>query len=375
MAKIESTVQEVMSYFGDKKIISRPDIATFEKQTGKRVHQNVWLCKASRGVYDISNIENPPTHVAIVQEKVQIEKIPEQPIKKETVSREIDVFVRDGQIPQVDPLYVPWGHYNDIEKLVKSNHFFTLYITGESGTGKNAMIEQVCAQNNRPMVRVNMTRDTTEDQIIGAKTLIDGNIVYEDGPLVWAATNGAILILDEISTSDANTIMCLQAALEGKSFFVKSLNKMIDPKPGFAIVATDNTKGQGSDSGKWIGTNVLNSAFLDRFDMMIEQEYPPTKIELQIFQKTYEFYNKSVDIQFCKDLCDWVQIIRRTYQQDAIEDLISTRRALRIIKAKALWFNADKAIEFGVTRFDETTSDAFKVIWSKVKTGELKNAE
>ena len=353
-------------------VLTRPEIAKIEESVNKRLPAEFWnTYKIAHGKYCMVNA--PVNEVKMVD---HVEIVREEPPmkKKEILSREIDVFVRESQVPKINQGYVQYGHYNDVFKLVDSKKFFTLYITGDSGTGKNAMIDQVCAKLDRPVVRVSITHETKEEHIIGTRTLIDGNIVYEDGPLIWAALEGAVLLLDELSLASANEIMCLQAAMEGGSFFVKSLNKVITPKEGFCIIATDNTKGQGSDSAKWIGTNILNAAFLDRFDMMIEQDFPNEKVELEIYRKEYEKYSSNVDEQFISDLCGWVHIIRRTFKQGAIDDLISTRRALRIIKSKALWFSAEKSIDMAICRYDSATSDAFKTLWEKYKSGEFKQA-
>ena len=368
-----ATVQEVQSFFGEKNVVGRRDIIIFEATSGKKFPEELWNNKVGHGSY---SLHLPVQHeVAFVaKEEAAIQSVEPIPVKGGgLVSREIDVFDREAFIPKVNPDYVQWGNFKTVEKLVKSNKFFTLYVSGESGTGKNAMIEQVCAKLDRPMIRVNFTRDTKEEHLIGSKTLIDGNIVYEDGPVIWAAENGAVLVLDEISCADVNEVMCLQNVMEGGEFFVKSLNRMVKPKEGFAIIASDNTKGLGSDSGRYLGTNVLNAAFLDRFDMLMVQEYPPTKIETDILTKAYVSFNQDVDHKFVEKVVDWVQIIRRTYQNNAIDDMISTRRAIKIIKSRALWFNADDAISFGISRFDDTTGAAFKMLWDKLQTGEIKN--
>lgn len=380
MAKETATLAEVREYFQGRKIVSRTDINSFQENVGKNVPKSIWDMKVARNQYDLyaeqgvivqEDVKQVHTKTVIQEEVAMIVQEPELPRKPELVSREVNVFNIDSFVPAVNPNYVPWGNFKDIDTLVKSNEFFTLYITGESGTGKNAMIEQVCAKNKRLMVRINFTRDTKEEHIIGSKTLIDGNIVYEDGPAIWAAEHGAILVLDEISAADANEVLCIQNVMEGGEFFVKSLNRIVKPIPGFAIIASDNTKGQGSDSGRYIGTNVLNTAFLDRFDMMLVQEYPSIKIERQIMSKAYGSFNQEIDEKFIEDVCNWIQIIRRTYQQDAIDDMVSTRRAIKIIKARALWFSPEKAIQYGITRFDETTAAAFKILWDKLQTGEL----
>jgi hypothetical protein len=378
MAKmIIASVSQVQEFFAPATVIGKADIDRFEKETDTKMPQEVWNNRIARGQYSLIMDPNRRAEVQTVEVKAEVQTtqapivVPEQKI----VAREIDVFDATSFIPAIDDSYVPHGNYSIVDKLVKSKQFFTLYVTGESGTGKNAMVEQACAKNGRPVVRVQITRDTKEDQLIGSKTLIDGNIVYEDGPVIWAAINGALLILDELDAGDPNEILCLQRVMEGGEFFVKSLNKMIKPKEGFAIIATSNTKGQGSESGRWIGTGVLNTAFLDRFNMCLEQPYPNTKIELQILEKAYSKYSDIIDHDFIAKVVDWVQIIRRTYDNGGIDDIVSTRRAISIVKSRALWFDAGKAIEFGITRFNDTTKDAFKILWDKLQTGQVKNTE
>jgi MoxR-like ATPase len=379
MAITVATVEQVQNFF-DTNTVTRPDLARFERETSMRVPPEIWNNKLKRGLYSLTigdpavvrNVETKKVDGNIVQENVPI-VVPEQKM----VAREINVFDSSSFIPEIDPTYVPHGNAAILDKLIKSKHFFTLYLTGDSGTGKNVMIEQACAMNKQPVVRVQITRDTKEADIIGSKTLIDGNIVYEDGPVIWAAMNGALLILDELDAGDPNEILCLQRVMEGGEFFVKSLNRMVKPKEGFAIISTSNTKGQGSDSGRWIGTGVLNSAFLDRFDMCFEQPYPNRKIEIKILENKYKKYagEDNVDTNFIEKVVDWVQIIRRTYDNGGIDDIVSTRRAIGIIKARALWFDADKAIDFGISRFNDTTRDAFKILWTKLQAGELTNPE
>lgn len=374
MAKKEfATVQELKEYFGEVGSVSRPDIAQFEKATGKYAPKEIWDNKLKRGLYSLdfsgaTRVEQVEVHTKVQEQHVDI-VVP----KQEMVAREIDVFESESFIPSVDPVFVPHGAYSVIEKLIRSKKFFTMYLTGESGTGKNKCIEQACAKIRRPVIRVQITRDTKESDIIGSKTLIDGNIVYEDGPVIWAAKSGAVLILDELDAGDPNEVMCLQRILEGGEFFVKSLNRMIVPAEGFAIISTSNTRGQGSDSGRWIGTGVLNAAFLDRFSMCLEQPYPSKKIEQEILENAYRKYSPTgeIDSPFIEKLVEWVQVIRRTADNGGIDDIISTRRAISIVQSRALWFDGNTAVEYGISRYDETTRDAFKTLWEKMQTGEI----
>lgn len=285
-------------------------------------------------------------------------------------------FRVEGIVPSIKPWFVPWGNYSDVERLIASKRWFTAYITGDKGTGKNIMVEQACAKLGRPLVRVNITRETKEEQIVGSKTLHDGNIIYEDGPVIWAAENGAVLMIDEISLGDPNETMCLQAVLEGGPFFVKSANRMVFPKPGFVVIACDNTKGRGSDDGRFTGTNIMNDAFLDRFDYTFEQKYPPLKIEREIFMKEFLRHNENVNEQFINQLSDWVAIIRRTYNDEGIDEQIATRRGCAIVRSVAnRFFNIDDSIEKCCNRFNDTTRDAMIRLWGQLKAGEIKNTE
>ena len=218
---------------------------------------------------------------------------------------------------------------------------------------------------NRPLVRVQITQETKEEHLLGSKTLVDGNVVYEDGPVVYCALNGAVLILDELSLGNSNDIMCLQNVLEGGEFFVKSANKIVKPAKGFCVIATDNTKGRGSDNGRYIGTNILNDAFLERFEMTIEQGYPNERIESKIVQKMMSNLNMHDD-EFAKRLILWVQAIRKTYAEEALEEHITTRRACQIIKNYKKLGDVKLAIELGVNRFDDTTKMAMLSLWDKL---------
>lgn len=357
--KYIDSINKIKSHFGDMTVVSRQELIDYERVTGNDIPQRFWKSsRVSRGMFDL-NLAGNVTHI-------------EQPNKRVVhhVTETIEVlpderFTVDGQTPKINPNFVEWGNFKDVKALIESREFFTLYITGESGSGKNVMVDQACAQLSRPVIRVNMTADTKEDSLLGSKTLVDGNIVWEDGPVVWAAENGAILLCDEISAMDANLSLSLQNVLEGKPFFVKGANKMVTPADGFAIIATDNTKGRGSDSGRYIGTNILNDAFLERFEMTMIQGYPPEKIERQIYEKLMSHTGMN-DVEFLNRLVTWVQAIRKTYMEEGIEEHITTRRACHIINAYRKLKNAEKSIELCTNRFDETTMQAMIGLWDKL---------
>ena len=267
-------------------------------------------------------------------------------------------------IPEKDPNYVPFGNFSDVKKIINSNMFYPTFITGLSGNGKTLSVEQACAQLNRELIRVNITIETDEDDLIGGFRLVNGATVWHDGPVIQALNRGAVLLLDEVDLA-SNKILCLQSILEGKGVFLKKIGKFIKPKAGFNIIATANTKGKGSDDGRFIGTNVLNEAFLERFALTFEQEYPTSKTEQKILEKVSG--NLGVlDEKFCENLANWADIIRRTYNDGGIDEVISTRRLVHIIRAFVIWNDRLKAIKVCVNRFDDETKQSFIELYDKI---------
>lgn len=266
-----------------------------------------------------------------------------------------------------DPTYVPFGFYNDLKQIIASKIFYTVYITGLSGNGKTKMVEQVCAQlaaEGRELVRVNITKETDEIDLLGAYDLIDGNTVRRDGPVTIAMKRGAVLLLDEVDLG-SERLLCLQPILEGKPFFDKKTGTIVSPQPGFNIIATANTKGKGSDDGRFIGANVLNEAFLERFAITVEQEYPPEKTEKNILLKNMETLNVKDD-GFSDCLVKWAAMTRKTFIQGACDEIISTRRLVHIIKAYGIFKNKMKAIELCLNRFDDETKQSFLDGYTKI---------
>ncbi len=267
-------------------------------------------------------------------------------------------------IPAKDDTFVPFGNFTDIKKIIKSNLFYPAFITGLSGNGKTFCVEQACAQLGRELIRVNITIETDEDDLIGGFRLVNGATVWHNGPVIEALQRGAVLLLDEIDLA-SNKILCLQSILEGKGLFLKKTGQYINPKKGFQIIATANTKGKGSDDGRFIGTNVLNEAFLERFPVTFEQSYPTPATE----QKILEGIALDLGIEdraFCKHLVDWADIIRKTFYDGGIEDIISTRRLVHIINAFSIFNNKEKAIKVCINRFDEETKASFIELYDKV---------
>jgi hypothetical protein len=267
--------------------------------------------------------------------------------------------IEQNLIPAKDDTFVSFGNFADIKKIIKSGLFYPTFITGLSGNGKTFSVEQACSQTKRELIRVNITIETDEDDLIGGFRLINGETVWHNGPVTEALQRGAILLLDEIDLA-SNKILCLQSILEGKGVFLKKIGKFITPAEGFNVFATANTKGKGSEDGRFIGTNVLNEAFLERFPVTFEQSYPVTAVEQKILMALCS------DKDFCKRLCDWADIIRKTFYDGGIEEIISTRRLVHIVRAYNIFGDKAKAIQVCVNRFDDETKQAFLELYDKV---------
>jgi hypothetical protein len=272
--------------------------------------------------------------------------------------------VEQNLIPDKDDTFVKFGNFNDIKKIIQSSLFYPTFITGLSGNGKTFSVEQACAQLKRELIRVNITIETDEDDLIGGFRLVNGETVWHNGPVVEALERGAVLLLDEIDLA-SNKILCLQSILEGKGVFLKKIGKYVKPADGFNVVATANTKGKGSDDGRFIGTNVLNEAFLERFPVTFEQSYPAPSTEQKILEGVALDLGVE-DRDFCKRLVDWADIIRKTFYDGGIEEIISTRRLVHIIRAYSIFQDKAKAIQVCVNRFDDETKQAFLELYDKV---------
>jgi hypothetical protein len=270
-------------------------------------------------------------------------------------------------VPKKDPVFVPFGNYPDIKSIIKSGKFYPVFVTGLSGNGKTMSILQACAEAKKECIRVNVTIETDEDDLLGGYRLKDGQTVWQNGPVIEAMERGALLLLDEIDLA-SNKIMCLQPILEGSGVFVKKINKFVKPKDGFNVVATANTKGQGSEDGKFIGTNILNEAFLERFPVTFEQRYPNTKTEEKILNNVLESTGKK-DTNYVNKLVTWADVIRKTYFEGGVDEIISTRRLVHIVQAYSFFSNKVKAIELCTNRFDEDTKTSFVDLYTKVDAG------
>ncbi len=272
--------------------------------------------------------------------------------------------VEQNLIPVKDDTFVKFGNFNDIKKIIQSRLFYPTFITGLSGNGKTFSIEQACAQLGRELIRVNITIETDEDDLIGGFRLVNGETVWHNGPVIEALQRGAILLLDEIDLA-SNKILCLQSILEGKGVFLKKIGCFIKPTNGFNIFATANTKGKGSDDGRFIGTNILNEAFLERFPVTFEQSYPAPSVEQKILAGIALDLGVE-DRDFCKRLVDWADIIRKTFYDGGIEEIISTRRLVHIIRAHSIFQDKAKSIQVCLNRFDDKTKQAFIELYDKI---------
>ena len=272
--------------------------------------------------------------------------------------------IAENLVPSKDPNFVPFGNFPDVKKIIQSGIFYPTFITGLSGNGKTLGIEQACAALKRELIRVNITIETDEDDLIGGFRLVNGETVWHNGPVIEALERGAILLLDEVDLA-SNKILCLQSVLEGKGLFLKKTGRYVERRPGFNIFATANTKGKGSEDGRFIGTNVLNEAFLERFALTFEQEYPTVATETKILEKASASL-AVLDKEFCSHLANWADIIRRTFKDGGIDEVISTRRLVHIAKAYSIFNDKAKAISTCINRFDDETKQAFSELYDKV---------
>jgi hypothetical protein len=405
MAKVTSRqdfIDAVVKHFGKiPNEISRAQILEVVETYG--VDRPNWLwndtdpaVRIGRGVYDItaavlkSGGKAPKASKAVAAKAPSAPKVAPAPVSRVPVSSApiptTDSVVaassglsvarssRKGEdselgevsfVPEKMRGYVPFGHFADIRSIIKSKIFYPSFVTGLSGNGKTLTVEQVCAAEKRELIRVNVTIETDEDDLLGGFRLIDGHTVWQDGPVVVAMERGAVLLLDEVDLA-SNKIMCLQPILEGKSAYLKKINRIVHPTLGFNIVATANTKGKGSDDGRFIGTNVLNEAFLDRFAITLEQEYPPSKTENKILTNVLAEKNIE-DKKFVECLVYWAEVVRKTFYEGALQEIITTRRLVDICRAYAIFGqNKEKAIDMCLARFDIETKTAFKDLYKKV---------
>ena len=354
--KQKNFIQLCYKEFGDITEITRKQLVEVEKK--HKVAFPQWLVsnkeyKISKGVYSM-----PDAVVQNVETKTE---------STESKAAYVVSSLTDNVVPNKDKDFVSFGNFSDVKNVITSKKFYPVFITGLSGNGKTLAVTQACAVAKREMIRVNITIETDEDDLLGGYRLRDGQTIWQNGPVIEAMERGAVLLLDEIDLA-SNKIMCLQPILEGSGIYVKKINKFVKPKFGFNVIATANTKGQGSDDGKFIGTNVLNEAFLERFPVTFEQEYPAAKTEQKIVATKLKSAGKA-DEKFATNLVTWADVIRKTYKDGGVDEIISTRRLVHIAEAYSIFKSKMKAIEVCTNRFDNDTKTSFVDLYTKVDAG------
>jgi len=312
------------------------------------------------GTYDLAGLIEPLREVAIANNVVQM---PQAAAQMQSIVNEEKTFAT------VDKTFVPWGAFSDIVKIVKSNMFYPTYISGLSGNGKTFMVEQACAKVGKEFIRVQINPETDEDDLLGGFRLINGETVFSKGPVLKAMENGAILLLDEIDRA-TNKIMCLQGILEGKPVLVKKTGEVVSPAEGFNVIATANTKGKGSEDGRFTAASIIDDAFLERFTISVDQQFPSLNIEKKIVLKHMAKFN-AIDSDFADKLVTWADIIRKTFYDDGVDEVISTRRLCHIVQTFSIFNKRDKAIDLCISRFDNDTKEAFLDLYSKVDADEI----
>tara|TARA_B100001093_G_scaffold230801_1_gene221349 strand:+ start:5496 stop:6620 length:1125 start_codon:yes stop_codon:yes gene_type:complete len=306
------------------------------------------------GTYDLSSMLQP---VETNNSVISISPV----AKMQSIVNEEKTFAK------ADPTFVPWGAFNDVVKIVKSEMFYPVYVSGLSGNGKTFMIEQACSKLNREFIRVQINPETDEDDLLGGFRLINGETIFSKGPVLKAMENGAILLLDEIDRA-TNKIMCLQGILEGKPVLVKKTGETISPAPGFNVIATANTKGKGSEDGRFTAASIIDEAFLERFTVAIDQKFPSPSIETKILNNHMDKFGVN-DTDFVEKLVTWADIIRKTFYDEGVDEVISTRRLCHIAQTYSIFDNRSKSIDLCIARFDEDTKEAFLDLYSKVDAG------
>ena len=359
----EEFLQELKEKFPNKTVFAKDEFDYMPRWVQSRRYP---FADASKSTFDLSpllsvaNKTNTPR--AIPTQNVSSN----MPVAAQTES--INIIEDNVKIvPEKMVNYVPFGHFKDVKQIIKSKIFFPVFVTGLSGNGKTLMIEQVCASLKRELFRVNVTIETDEDDLMDGHTLVNGNITSREGPVIKAMRKGAVLLLDEVDLG-SNKLMCLQSVLEGKGYLIKKTGEWVQPAEGFTILATANTKGQGSEAGKFIGTQIMNEAMLERFAITMQQEYPSIAIEKSILKKEMALTG-DVDEEFAKKLVDWADIIRKTYYEGGIDDVITTRRLVHIVNAFRMFGDRMKSIEMCVSRFDEETRTAVLDLYTKIDAG------
>ena len=364
MKAIDSFIIEAANEFGGGSTITEEQVKSIVKKVG-RSGFGVGHIKQSK-MYEDGKF-TLPSDIPSVPKKIvpQPTVVQEQP--QSVVSLVATNMEKQNLVPSKFEGFVPWGHFKDIKQIVKSGIFYPVFVTGLSGNGKTLMIEQVHADMKKELIRVNITIETDEDDLLGGFRLVNGETKFVPGPVIEAMEKGCTLLLDECDLG-SNKLMCLQPVLEGKGVYLKKVNKWVTPKDGFNVMATANTKGKGSEDGRFIGTNILNEAFLERFAITIEQPYPASSVEQKIVLGSMKKYG-TVDEDFAKNLVTWSEVIRKTFFDGGVDELISTRRLDHIAKSFSIFKDKKKSIELCVARFDDDTKDSFLDLYSKIDAG------
>ena len=364
MKAIDSFIIEAANEFGGGSEITEDQVKSIVKKVG-RSGFGLGHIKQSK-MYEDGKF-TLPSDIPSVPKKIvpQPTVVQEQP--QSVVSLVATNMEKQNLVPSKFEGFVPWGHFKDIKQIVKSGIFYPVFVTGLSGNGKTLMIEQVHADMKKELIRVNITIETDEDDLLGGFRLVNGETKFVPGPVIEAMEKGCTLLLDECDLG-SNKLMCLQPVLEGKGVYLKKVNKWVTPKDGFNVMATANTKGKGSEDGRFIGTNILNEAFLERFAITIEQPYPASSVEQKIVLGSMKKYG-SVDEDFAKNLVTWSEVIRKTFFDGGVDELISTRRLDHIAKSFSIFKDKKKSIELCVARFDDDTKDSFLDLYSKIDAG------
>ena len=370
----EAFLKAVRKEFGDIKTITRQQV--FEVMGKYELKDPLWLTKndavrVGRGVYALEKgalapVKEAKTVRTSKSKTLKVESVPVVENHEATVAMAASATTHQelNLIPKKAKGYVPFGNFPDVRSIVKSKRFYPVYITGLSGNGKTMMVEQVHAVEGRELIRVNVTIETDEDDLLGGFRLIDGKTVWQDGPVIIAMQRGATLLLDEVDLG-SNKMMCLQPVMEGKSVFLKKINRLVVPAPGFNVIATANTKGKGSEDGRFIGTNVQNEAMLDRYAITMEQEYPASKVEAKILKNVLG-EGGIEDSNFVDRLVTWADIVRKTFAEGGVTEIISTRRLVNICEAFMIFNDRAKAIQLCLNRFDVETKTTFMELYAKL---------
>lgn len=370
--KDRAFLEEAFKEFGNR-IVSRKEIYKLYQEKGLQKPRDFLKDlsnRVSRGMYQIPTLEeiNSDSKVSKTQ-TTKVQSIPAVKSSSQNILQSDETHLaqmiqtiseESNLIPKKDPLYVEFGAYKDLKRIIGSRQFFPVFVTGLSGNGKTHMINQICAELKRELFRINITIETDEDDLLGGFRLVGDTTKWFDGPMTRALKSGGVVLIDEVDLG-SNKIMCIQSILEGNGIFLKKINQYVYPKEGFTIIATANTKGQGNETGKFVGTNLLNEAFLERFNITIEQDYPSEAEETKILKRLFKSTMRDEQSEFVKCLTGWARNTRDSFKNGTENEVITTRRLIHIAKTFSIFQDREKAVKLCLARFDESTQAAF---WS-----------